>query len=126
MTVNRVINDAEPPSRSPEASRGRFGEYWTRRRVAGVYVATIWTEPPRRGIQPSALDIDQATAILHTVYCRMQHGRRLAMADKQKVTVNLTGDAIQAVRELADKRGVSIGEALRQAIATEKFLSDET
>ena len=48
------------------------------------------------------------------------------MADKQKVTVNLTGDAIQAVRELADKRGISIGEALRQAIATEKFLSDET
>jgi predicted transcriptional regulator len=46
------------------------------------------------------------------------------MAGK-KVTVNL-GDEVQAaLNEIATKRGVSMTEALRQAIANEKFLQDE-
>jgi hypothetical protein len=44
---------------------------------------------------------------------------------KQKVTVSLTGEAIGAVREIALARGISVSEALRQAIGTEKFITDE-
>jgi predicted transcriptional regulator len=47
------------------------------------------------------------------------------MADKQKVTVNLSADAVQALQDIADSRGVTLTEALRQAIATERFLSEE-
>jgi predicted transcriptional regulator len=45
--------------------------------------------------------------------------------DKTKLTVNLTDEALTALRELADKRGVTLGQALGQAIASEKFLQDE-
>ena len=47
------------------------------------------------------------------------------MPDKQKVTVNLSTEAVQALQDIADSRGVTLTEALRQAIATEKFLSEE-
>jgi len=47
------------------------------------------------------------------------------MADKTKLTVNLTEDAITALRELADGRGISLGQALGQAIADQKYFSDE-
>lgn len=45
--------------------------------------------------------------------------------DKTKLTVNLTDDALAALRELAEKRGITLGQALGQAIASEKFLMDE-
>lgn len=44
---------------------------------------------------------------------------------KTKLTVNLTDDAMSALRELADKSGITLGQALGQAIASEKFLRDE-
>ena len=47
------------------------------------------------------------------------------MAEKTKLTVNLTDDAMAALKELADKRGVTLGQALGQAIASEKYFSDE-
>jgi predicted transcriptional regulator len=48
-----------------------------------------------------------------------------APVDKTKLTVNLNDEAMSALRELADKRGVTLGQALGQAIASEKFFSDE-
>lgn len=45
--------------------------------------------------------------------------------EKTKLTVNLTDEALTALRELAAKRGVTLGQALGQAIASEKFLQDE-
>lgn len=45
--------------------------------------------------------------------------------EKTKLTVNLTDEAMAALRELADKRGITLGQALGQAIASEKFLHDE-
>jgi predicted transcriptional regulator len=47
------------------------------------------------------------------------------MAEKRKVTVNLSPEAVDALNEIADSRGVTLSEALRQAIASEKFLVDE-
>lgn len=44
---------------------------------------------------------------------------------KQKVTVSLTGEAIGAIKAIASRRGVSMSDALRQAIGTEKFLVEE-
>jgi predicted transcriptional regulator len=44
---------------------------------------------------------------------------------KKKVTVSLSQEAVDALNQIADSRGVSLTEALRQAIASEKFLSDE-
>lgn len=44
---------------------------------------------------------------------------------KQKVTVSLTGEAIGAIKEIASRRGISMSDALRQAIGTEKFLVEE-
>jgi predicted transcriptional regulator len=46
------------------------------------------------------------------------------MAGK-KVTVNLGDEVVQALNEIATTRGVTMTEALRQAIANEKFLQDE-
>jgi predicted transcriptional regulator len=45
--------------------------------------------------------------------------------EKTKLTVNLTDDALQALRELADSNNMTLGQALGQAIASEKFLRDE-
>lgn len=41
-----------------------------------------------------------------------------------KTTVNLPDDAIKAIREIAQRRGTTMTEVIRQAIATEKFLFD--
>lgn len=41
-----------------------------------------------------------------------------------KTTVNLPDDAIKAIREIAERRGTTMTEVIRQAIATEKFLFD--
>lgn len=49
------------------------------------------------------------------------------MPEKKKVvktTVNLPQAAIDALSEIAGKRGTSMSEVIRQAIATEKFLFD--
>lgn len=43
-----------------------------------------------------------------------------------KLTVNLAEDVAQALKEMADRRGISITEAVRRAISTEKFIEDET
>jgi predicted transcriptional regulator len=45
--------------------------------------------------------------------------------EKTKLTVNLTDDALQALRELAESNNMTLGQALGQAIASEKFLRDE-
>jgi predicted transcriptional regulator len=45
--------------------------------------------------------------------------------EKTKLTVNLTDDALQALRELAESSNMTLGQALGQAIASEKFLRDE-
>ena len=45
--------------------------------------------------------------------------------EKTKLTVNLTDDAMAALRELAERNGTTLGQALGQAIASEKFLRDE-
>ena len=46
------------------------------------------------------------------------------MSDVVKVTVNLPKDLVDAVKELANKRHVTLTEVIRDAIGTEKFLAD--
>ncbi len=46
------------------------------------------------------------------------------MSDVVKVTVNLPKNLVDAVRELANKRHVTLTEVIRDAIGTEKFLAD--
>lgn len=43
----------------------------------------------------------------------------------KKVTVNLSDETIRDLQEVADKRGITLTEAIRRAIATEKFVQDE-
>jgi predicted transcriptional regulator len=43
----------------------------------------------------------------------------------RKVTVNLSDETIKDLKEVADKRGISLTEVIRRAIATEKFVQDE-
>jgi predicted transcriptional regulator len=43
----------------------------------------------------------------------------------KKVTVNLSDETIEDLREVANRRGITLTEAIRQAIATEKFVQDE-
>ena len=43
----------------------------------------------------------------------------------KKVTVNLSDETIEDLREVASKRGITLTEAIRKAIATEKFVQDE-
>ena len=48
------------------------------------------------------------------------------MADSNivKISVNLTEDAVEALKDLAAKRGTTVTEVLRRAISTEKYLDD--
>lgn len=43
----------------------------------------------------------------------------------KRVTVNFTPDTYKAIEELAKKRSKTKGEVLRDAIALEKYLTDE-
>jgi hypothetical protein len=45
-------------------------------------------------------------------------------AANRRTSINLSPEAEEAVRELARRRGVSMGEVIRRALSTEKFLSD--
>lgn len=42
----------------------------------------------------------------------------------RRTSFNLSSEAEEAVRELARRRGVSMGEVIRRALSTEKFLAD--
>ena len=44
---------------------------------------------------------------------------------KQRVNVALSSEALDTLRSIAEQRGVTLSEVLRQAIGHEKFLSDE-
>src|SRR5438045_3422254 len=47
------------------------------------------------------------------------------MADKViKMSVNLSADVVEALKELAEKRNTTMTEVLRQAIGTEKFIDE--
>lgn len=39
-----------------------------------------------------------------------------------KISVNLTEDAVEALKDLAAKRGTTVTDVLRRAISTEKYL----
>lgn len=41
-----------------------------------------------------------------------------------KTSLNLPENAVEALKELAQKRGTTLAQVVRQAIATEKFLHD--
>jgi metal-responsive CopG/Arc/MetJ family transcriptional regulator len=43
-----------------------------------------------------------------------------------KVTVNLPDETVQAIKTIAEDRGTTVTEALRQVIETERFLHEET
>lgn len=45
--------------------------------------------------------------------------------EQMRLSVNLSPDVADALRELAHRRGKTITEVIRDAIATEKFLDDE-
>jgi predicted transcriptional regulator len=42
-----------------------------------------------------------------------------------KMSVNLPDEAVDNLRQIAEKNGITLTAALRQAIANEKFLEDE-
>jgi predicted transcriptional regulator len=42
-----------------------------------------------------------------------------------KTSLNLPEAAVRALKEIAERRGTTMAEVVRQAIATEKFLVDE-
>ena len=46
------------------------------------------------------------------------------MAEHVKISANLPKSVVDALRSIADQQGISMTEALRRAISTEKFLID--
>jgi hypothetical protein len=46
-------------------------------------------------------------------------------AEKQRTSFNLPKEVLEIVREIARKRGLSMGEVIRKAITTEKYITDE-
>lgn len=46
--------------------------------------------------------------------------------DTVKLSVNVSPEAAQALRDLAKQRGTTMTEVLRHAIATEKYLQEAT
>jgi hypothetical protein len=47
------------------------------------------------------------------------------VAPKTKLSVNLTDEAAEVVRELANRRGVSVSDVIRESIALYRFAADE-
>ncbi len=47
------------------------------------------------------------------------------MAETQKVTVNLSPEVVEILKELAKRTGTNMTEVLKRAIATQKFLTDQ-
>jgi metal-responsive CopG/Arc/MetJ family transcriptional regulator len=47
------------------------------------------------------------------------------MTTKQRVNVTLTDEALETLREIAERRGTSLSEVLRTAIGHERFLDEE-
>lgn len=45
--------------------------------------------------------------------------------DRVRLTANISPDVADALKSLADEQGVTITEALRRAISTEKYLKDK-
>jgi hypothetical protein len=43
----------------------------------------------------------------------------------RKVTVNLPDEAVAAIQEYADERGITFTEALRRFVSREKYFNDE-
>jgi len=43
---------------------------------------------------------------------------------RAKVTFSLPREVVDTLRDLADQRGITMTEVLRQAVTTEKFLAD--
>ena len=48
----------------------------------------------------------------------------MAESNSVKTTVNLSAQAVAALKEIAAERNVPMSEVIRRAIATEKFLFD--
>jgi hypothetical protein len=46
------------------------------------------------------------------------------MVDKVKVTVNMTQEDVDDLRQLAESQGITLTEALRRALRTEKFIRE--
>lgn len=42
-----------------------------------------------------------------------------------KISVNLSDEVLQALREMAQRDSITMTEALRRSISTQKFLDDE-
>ncbi len=42
-----------------------------------------------------------------------------------KITVNLPDNTVEGLREIADNRGITVTEALRQTIESQQFLDNE-
>lgn len=47
-------------------------------------------------------------------------------AEIEKVTVRLSGEAMQRVRAIAARKGITINEFMRRAVSTEAFIAEET
>lgn len=47
------------------------------------------------------------------------------MADRKKLTVNLSSDIVDVLREMADRNGSSMTEELRNAISDRKFFIEQ-
>lgn len=44
--------------------------------------------------------------------------------DAQRLTFHLSGEVLQAIRQLAERRGLTPAEVIRRAIGTELFFSE--
>lgn len=53
-------------------------------------------------------------------------GEERAMSKVFKTSINLSEDAIEDLKQIAEKRKTSVADVIRQAIATEKFVHETT
>ena len=54
----------------------------------------------------------------------MSKSKRRGLSKIIKMSVNLSSEVIDVLRELAQKRGTTMTDVLRQAIGTEKFIDE--
>jgi hypothetical protein len=100
-----VLCDSSQSFSCPQAARGRT--YGSGKAFIQLPNVTITYRIPTDAIRCVAESLEAEMAV-------------------KKVTVNLPDGDLATLKRLAEDRGISVTQALRQAISTERFLTDET
>jgi hypothetical protein len=63
---------------------------------------------------------------MHVSYCFHAESSSLAPMNTVKISANLPAATIEQLKKIAEQQGITMTEALRQAISTKSFLNEQS